>query len=216
MSSARFPGKMLAPLRGLPVIAHVISRVGMALPRERIVVVTSTEASDDPLALYVQDALGVAVFRGELDNVAGRFQACLKRFPCEWFVRICGDSPVLDPLLLAALLEYAENGAEVDLVTNVQRRTFPPGQSVEVVRSPRFLALNPDRLTADEKEHVTLHYYRHPESFRIHGFVSNNRDIADYRLVVDTLADLQHIEEILGGKPDQVNGYAGYLEHDAA
>lgn len=216
MSSARFPGKMLAPLRGLPVISHVITRVSMALPKERIVVVTSAEASDDPLALYVQEALGIAVFRGELDNVVGRFQACLRQFPCEWFVRICGDSPVLDPLLLASLLAYAENEGRADLVTNVQRRTFPPGQSVEVVRAHRFLALNPGRLETDEKEHVTLHYYRHPEAFRIQGFVSNNPDIKDYRLVVDTLADLLHIEEILREKPDQVNGYADYLEKDTA
>lgn len=214
MSSSRFPGKMLAPLRGLPVIAHVVARVGEAVSKDGIVVVTSDDATDDPLALYVQEMLGVAVFRGNLENVVRRFQDCLKVFPSEWFVRICGDSPVIDPALLASLLAHAERDGAAELVTNVRRRTFPPGQSVEVVRTASFLALNPDSLTADEREHLTLYFYRHPGQFIIRSFVATETDLAGRRLVVDTLDDLRHIEDVLAQQPDQMSGYANYLEKE--
>src|SRR5436190_24302869 len=91
MSSSRFPGKVLAPLHGQPLIRHVLERLAAVLPEQCIVVATSREASDDPLAAYLA-TLGVPVYRGELENVVGRFQRCLEAFPCEWLVRISADS----------------------------------------------------------------------------------------------------------------------------
>src|SRR5258707_10261246 len=102
MTSQRFPGKMLAPFRGLPLIRKVIERVSAGIMSDQIVVVTSSDSTDDPLALYVE-SLGVAVFRGPLQNVLRRFQLCLEHMPCDWFFRISGDSPFYDSRLLHAL-----------------------------------------------------------------------------------------------------------------
>ena len=55
---------------------------------------TSGEPADDPLAALMRE-LGVAVFRGPLENVFRRFQLCLEEYPCTWFFRICADSPLL-------------------------------------------------------------------------------------------------------------------------
>ena len=68
MSSARFPGKVLAPFRGRPILWHVVDRVARALPDVPRVIVTSTDASDDPIAAYAQ-AIDTACFRGPLDDV---------------------------------------------------------------------------------------------------------------------------------------------------
>jgi len=46
-------------------------------------------------------------------------------------------------------------------------------------------------------EHVTKYYYEHPDDFRIQNF-TNNRDLSNYRLVVDTPEDLIRIEKIIG------------------
>src|SRR6476646_7667507 len=99
MSSQRYPGKVLAPFRGEPMIWHVVRAVETALPRPDLLVVTSTHPTDDPLVHYLQ-AVGIQVFRGPLDNVLQRFLLCLQSHPCEWVLRINGDSPLLWPELL--------------------------------------------------------------------------------------------------------------------
>jgi spore coat polysaccharide biosynthesis protein SpsF (cytidylyltransferase family) len=196
MSSQRFPGKVLAPLAGRPLIAHVVERCGAAFGADRVIVATSTQSSDDVLARAVA-GLGCAVFRGELDNVLRRFQQCLKQYPCDWFVRISADSPLIDPGLIARIAE--QRAPELDLVTNVQERTFPPGQSVEVVRAERFAGIDSESLAADEREHVTLAYYRSPGQYRIRNVVSRDATLARRSMTVDTPEDLRRVETLMAG-----------------
>ena len=63
MSSTRLPGKVMADLVGAPMIARQIERVRRSALIGRIVLATSTDAGDDPLAACVK-ALGVGVHRG--------------------------------------------------------------------------------------------------------------------------------------------------------
>lgn len=194
MSSSRFPGKVLAPLAGKPIVAHVLDRVAEAVPKADIIVATSTHPSDDPLAGYVE-RLGFAVHRGPLDDVLARFQGCLNAHPCDGFFRVCADSPLLDPGILRGMLAHAGGGW--DIVTNVQRRTFPTGQSAELLGAATFRRLDPGACTAEQREHVTMVYYDHPERFRILNIESGRPELAAQRLVVDTLEDLRALEERL-------------------
>lgn len=194
MSSSRFPGKVLAPLAGRPVLWWVIERVSTAVERSRIVLATSSDNSDDPLAEYA-GSLGVAVFRGELDNVVARFQACLRAYPADWFVRICADSPLVDPELVRILATRLN--PTLDLVTNVQVRTFPRGQSVEFVRSRTFAALDPEALTPEEREHATLVFYRNPGKFRIENIVAKDPAWSTLSYTVDSIEDLRAVEKVL-------------------
>ncbi|MEZ5100173.1 MAG: hypothetical protein R3C15_10325 [Thermoleophilia bacterium] len=50
MSSARLPGKVLRELAGRPLLAHVLDRVRQVGNADVVVLATSTEASDDPVA----------------------------------------------------------------------------------------------------------------------------------------------------------------------
>lgn len=192
MSSARFPGKMLAPFRGLPLIAQVLERFRQFDLPSQVVVLTSRESTDDPLADFVANRCGVAVFRGELDNVVARFQAALDRYPCEWFVRVSGDSPLIEAPLVQAMMRFADAGH--DIVSNVVRRTFPPGQSVECVRSEAFCALDSSKLTPDQQEHVTKVFYDRPENWRLRSVISREPKWAATRMVVDHLDDLRALE----------------------
>jgi hypothetical protein len=92
MSSRRFPGKVLAPYRGWPVIRHVMAAVTEAFgDRVPLTVLTSVEPSDDPLVAYLEH-LGVDVFRGPLDDVFERFRQCLCGRPCAWMLRLNADT----------------------------------------------------------------------------------------------------------------------------
>ncbi len=69
-------------------------------------------------------------------------------------MRINGDSPLIDPALI-------DRGVRIfldkpcDLVTNILTRTFPKGQSVEVIKLSALHLANSLAKTAHEVEHVT-------------------------------------------------------------
>jgi spore coat polysaccharide biosynthesis protein SpsF len=194
MNSARFPGKVLAPLHGRPIILHTIERVKQVIPEQSITVVTSSEKSDDPVAFYVQ-RIGISIFRGPLDDVFGRFRLCLLEYPCEWILRLSADSPLLDVENLRRVLAFAENG-DIDLVTTTFPRSFPTGQNAELIRVDTFLKINPAELSAHDQEHVTPFYYRQPERFHIVNVASGDPRLADLSFAVDTLEDLRRLEKV--------------------
>jgi spore coat polysaccharide biosynthesis protein SpsF (cytidylyltransferase family) len=191
MSSRRFPGKVLAPLDGKPLLAHLVDRLKRVASADSIVLATSDHRSDDPLAAYVP-RLGISLFRGPLDNVFERFRLCLDRYPCDGFYRISADSPMLDVNLLSRLAE--KMAPDIDLVTNVFPRTFPKGHSVELLNSGRFARLDSVLLSAEEQEHLTKVYYNHPERFRIVNVSSGDPALAAMNYCVDTLEDLRRLE----------------------
>lgn len=200
---------MLSPLAGKPLIAHLLTRLEKSIAKERIILLTSEDVTDDPLALYVQTVLGFTVFRGPLENVALRFQAALNVYACDWFVRISGDSPCMDPELVLWMLEkISDDQTPIDLLTNVGRRTFPPGESVEIIRTRLYRDAVVSEWTSEDREHATTFFYRHPERFRIRNVHSTDPSHVSRRLVVDTLEDFRRMETVIKTQPELASGYA--------
>lgn len=196
-NSLRLPGKMLKPFGTTTVLGSVIHRVKESLSIDDIVVVTSTEESDDALCDVAQ-SLGVRVYRGSLENVASRFYDCLISESTEAFVRINGDSPLIDPELIDYGVElFHRSGA--DLATNVLRRTFPVGQSVEVVRSRTFMQSFP-LFSEKHVEHVTTFFYENPGLFTIATFESEE-NFSDVRLSIDFQHDYEVLSKLVRESP---------------
>jgi spore coat polysaccharide biosynthesis protein SpsF len=207
MSSIRFPGKVLAPFNGRPIIAHVVSRTAEVLPLSEITVATSTHESDDPLAGYVGD-LGVSVFRGPLEDVFERFRLCLEEHPCDWVFRVSADSPLFDPRLIPMMLAYADT-SDLDLVTNVFPRTFPKGRSLEMINADTFLSIDSRELSPEQQEHVTPVFYDNPERFRILNIESGDPSQAEVNLSVDTVADFRRLEAMASEAGNSVAAAVG-------
>jgi spore coat polysaccharide biosynthesis protein SpsF len=194
MSSRRFPGKVLVPLAGRPMIDHVLERCAAAFGKDSVVLATSEDPSDDALAARVRSQ-DYALFRGDLADLVRRFQDCLRAHPCEWFVRISGDSPLIDPGLVSRIT--ARRAPQYDLVTNVQTRTFPPGQSVEVVRAECFARIDSAALSAEEREHATQVFYRSPGVYRICSVLARAPGLERQSFTVDTAEDLRAVEALI-------------------
>ena len=214
MTSNRFPGKMLVNLDGRPLIDHVLSRVQDSCPSGQVVLLTSEDPTDDPLVEYVSNMFDITIFRGELNNVYNRYVAYLDSNWCDWFVRVSGDSPLLDPGLIRKMVLMVNE--KYDLVTNILNRTFPAGQSIEVVKSRPFVELPTKMLSEEDQEHVTKYFYRNPDSFKILSVVTDDLSIREARFVVDTPEDLLSIEDTLVRQPNVGKGYAelARLEND--
>jgi len=205
MSSRRFPGKVLAPFRGRPVIAHVLQAVTTALPSVPAVIVTSVEPSDDPLAAYLA-TLGIPVVRGPLDDVLGRFLLGLDRFPCDWVMRVSADSPLMDPRVLQSLERCARSSTSaLDLVTTIYPRSFPSGRNAELIRTEALRSIASADLTEDDREHVTPFFYRHPERFAIRNVSSGSPRLAETSLAIDTPDDLARLERLADAELQALN-----------
>lgn len=207
MTSVRLPGKALLPLGNNVLLGYVVNALAAARNVGTVVVVTSTEVADDPIVHWC-DTCSVPVWRGPLDDVAARMLDAAQDIGADAFIRISGDSPLLDPRIVeVAVKSFLEHS--YDVVTNVYPRTFPPGQSVEVVRvrTLRRLLNGPDA-TEFDREHVTPILYRHADALRI-GHLSIEQVGGDVdglppypSLTVDTPGDVQRVQaalELLNG-----------------
>jgi spore coat polysaccharide biosynthesis protein SpsF len=191
MSSRRFPGKVLAPFRGKPLIEHVVAAVRSALPEVPCLVVTSVHPTDAPLAAYLA-SIGVPSFRGPLDDVFGRFRAALAEHPCEQVYRFCADSPLLSGASIRAVAGHAAE--PWDLVTTIFPRTFARGHNAELIRTATLAAIDPAGLSPEEREHPTQTFYRHPDRYRILNVESGDPSLAETSYCVDTVEDLMRLE----------------------
>ncbi len=194
LNSSRFPGKVLHKVKGKPLLQYLLESLAQCSRLDKVIVATSLEPSDEPVALFCHD-LGIACFRGPLDDVARRFLEAAQFNGLDAFVRINGDSPLLDYRLVDKAVSLYLNGKS-DVVTNVLRRTYPKGQSVEIIRLNAFKMIYP-RLRSDaEREHVTSFFYNHSEEFAIHHFESG-KQYGTIQLSVDTPEDMTHFEQII-------------------
>lgn len=205
MSSRRLPGKALRTIRGRVLLGHVVDRVRRCRTIDGLWIATSTAPDDDAIAEFARME-AVDLYRGALDDVASRLLNAALAGQADALVRINADSPLIDPGIVDQAVEtYRTRQAE--LVSNVVRRTFPKGQSVEVIAVPALRRAVEAMTTANEREHVTPWFYANPTRVRIVGFESSEPR-PQMQLSVDTLEDLQRVEAILArlGEPAAGHG----------
>ncbi len=188
MASTRLPGKVLLPVAGRPVLQFLLERVARSTGLDEAIIATSVERDDDAIASFCRTRR-VPCVRGPLENVAARFQMAAESHGLDAFIRLCADSPLLDPALVSrAVGEF--RAREVDLVTNVFPRTFPPGQSVEVVGTRVFAEAVDTMDRPEHREHVTAFFYDNAARHRIWN-IASGRDYGDLSFAVNTMADLE-------------------------
>lgn len=205
MSSSRLPGKVLADVMGHPMIWRQIERLERSRRIDKLVLATSTEPSDDPLANVCSD-MGLAVVRGSLTDVMSRFGDALDAYPeATTLVRLTADCPLTDWRVLDAMIDTHLAGG-FDYTNNTSpERTFPHGLDVEAMKARAFktaLGLADDPY---EREHVTPFLYRRPEWFTL-GSLTRTPSLAHLRWTVDYPEDLDFVRHVYGalyaGNPD--------------
>ena len=189
MTSKRVPGKMLAPVCSVPLISKVVDSVLQAgFKSDRLLVVTSDQKSDDPLALYV-GSLGISVFRGALGNVINRFVEAEKQYPCDWIIRVTGDSPFLSSQLLK-YFEQELKGSDVCFITTTYRRTLPKGMNLEAF-SAKLLhdTLATKSTNAYDNEQLTSFWHRNIPDGGLTSVELSSDDYSRETVAIDTFAD---------------------------
>jgi len=164
MSSVRLPGKALKPLAGKPMIWHIYQRALKCKLVNKVIIATSTEKSDDPLAVFCERN-NLNVFRGDLNNVLSRFLEILEKDPHPYFVRITGDCPLICPTFIdqQIMALYKFDG---DVIWLERSCSSLEGQGVQSSRSLSYI--NKNSMDSEDLEHVGSKYLaENPGEFKI-------------------------------------------------
>lgn len=196
MSSSRFPGKVLMPLLGVPSIVFMVERVRRAALLDDVVVATSVEASDDPLADALAGA-GIACFRGSLHDVLDRFVGAARSARADRVVRLTGDCPLMDFDLIDRALGLLADES-LDYVSNVDPPTYPDGLDVEAFTLAALARAHAEATAAADREHVTPFIRNRKDLFRATCWQGVG-DLSALRWTVDHPDDLEHVRSLLAG-----------------
>lgn len=192
MGSTRFPDKVMREINGRPMIELLLERLSKARMIDQIVLATSEDARNDPLARHVEQ-LGYIVSRGSEDDVLDRYYQAANPLRPDVVVRITGDCPLIDPVLVDAVIQrYLDE--KVDYLSNTSPPTFPDGLDTEVFTFASLEQAANEATEQPDREHVTP-YIRNSGHFRTGGF-SHHQDLSAERWTVDEPEDFEVIQKV--------------------
>jgi|TARA_B100001142_G_scaffold278509_1_gene288614 spore coat polysaccharide biosynthesis protein SpsF len=194
LNSSRLKRKALLKIQNLTLIEHLFSQLSYSTQIDKKIIATTTESIDNDIEKLANN-IGIECFRGNSLNVLDRYYNCAKSFDIDTIVRISGDAPLIDPVIVDKTIEYYKKN-NFDYVSNFFRRTFPIGTEIEIFS---FKTLEKCWKTAQqsyEKEHVTPFIYEHPELFNI-GFIEHSENLSNLHWTVDRIEDFNFVEIIL-------------------
>lgn len=197
--SSRLPDKVSLDLLGQPLLVRQVERVQRARLVGRVAVITTDEASDDPLADLCQQH-GMEVFRGSaLDLLDRHYQAARHFGETGGVVKIPSDCPLIDPAIIDEVLGfYEDTQGQYDFVSNLHPATYPDGNDVEVMP---FVALETAWREARrplEREHTTPFFWENPGRFRLANVAwETGLDYSmSHRFTIDYPADYEFIKAV--------------------
>ncbi len=203
MDSTRLPGKVMKEIVGKPLLQHLLERLKRSRIINQVVVATSEEDTDLPIADFCQK-YEIDCFRGSKDDVLDRYYQTAKRHRADVIVRITGDCPLIDPVVVDETIQYYLDN-NFDYVSNANPPTFPDGLDTEVFN---FLVLEGTWKGADkeyQREHVTPFIVENDNYSK--GNLRNNIDISHMRWCVDREEDLELIKKIFNFLSDKGNNF---------
>ncbi len=187
--SSRLPGKVLMPILGQPMLARMIERISRARTLDAVVVACPNGPEDDAVEALAYE-VGVLCFRGSEDDVLARVVGAAQANRADVIVEVTGDCPLHEPALIDKVVsDYLLGGA--DFVSNILPYTTPRGTDVRVFSAESLADIAERSSDPADREHVSLHYWEHPELYRIRNVVTDlPPEVKDLRLTVDTADDL--------------------------
>ena len=192
LSSKRFKKKALHLIKNKELILHVVEAVKKSKNISEIIITTSNLRSDDKL-VYLLKKYKIKIYRGSLNNVALRMLKAAQKYKIRHFIRISGDSPLIDYKIIDYAIESFKNHKNSDLVTNIFPRKYPSGQSVEIIKT-KTSEKNIKNFSLIEKEHVTKYFYSNYKKFKIANFKKNFNHYKNLpKLSIDYKSDLKKI-----------------------
>jgi spore coat polysaccharide biosynthesis protein SpsF len=193
VGSTRFPNKIFSKIGGKSVLENVVRRIKKSKKIKRVVIATSKKREDKKIVNFCKKNK-ILYYTGSEKRVALRLLKAAQQLKTKSFVRICADSPFINAKLVDKVIKNYENN-NVDISTNIFPRTFPKGQSVEVIRVST-LKKNITKFLKQDMEHVTTYFYKNSKKFKIFN-LKLKKNLSKLNLCIDTTKDLNFLKKNL-------------------
>ena len=170
-----------------PVLQWVVDRARRIPGTDDVVVATSRERQDDPIASFC-DRREIPVFRGSENDVLDRVFAAARGHQSDAIVRVTADCPLLDPEQSGRVVAAFRHARDASYASNVLPRMVPNGLDTEVISMAALAAAWEEATDPADREHVTSFVNRRPKRFRPVA-VEGPPIAPERRLTLDTLSD---------------------------
>lgn len=188
VGSTRLPNKVFAEIEGKPLLWHVVNRLKKSKYLDSIIIATTLNVKDDKIEKWAE-VNDVKCYRGSEENVLKRYYDAAKYFNSKTIVRITADDPFKDYQIMDEVIELF-NKEKADLACNNYPPTFPEGIDIEVFGFEAIKKAIINSNTDIEKEHVTQHFYKNTNIFKI-SVLSYKSNLSHLRWTIDEDIDLE-------------------------
>ncbi len=141
--SKRFPGKVIHPILGKPLILWVVEGASRSIHAGKVIVATD----DEEIARIIRDA-GYTAEMTRDDHLSGtdRVWEVAAKLDADWIVNLQGDEPLVTGYVIDSLADIAQDGSDIEIATLV--RTLDPAN-----------ANNPNRVKVVIDRHENALYF---------------------------------------------------------
>lgn len=196
MSSTRLPGKALADIAGQPALGHVFARAKKSKKADLIILATTTKEEDQAL-IKLAKKYGIKTFAGSENDVLDRYYQAAKKFKVKTIVRLTGDCPLLDPLLIDKALDiFLKAQGKLDFVAFDP--SYPDGLDFDIFSFKALARAWQEAKLPSEREHVAPFIYKNPNPklFKVKTIKPHRPSLNHLRWTLDESADLVLIRKI--------------------
>ena len=210
INSKRLPKKVMRKIFNRSILERVIKRIKKSKEVKKIIVATSNSIQDDLIAKFCKKKK-ISFYRSNLNNVYLRYYKLINAEKIDNFIRITADSPLIDPKIIDKYIKIFKKN-KFDIVTNTLKRSYPKGQSVEVINSKIILrSLKAVSNNKNDQEHITSYFYRNKDRFKIKN-ISLKKNLSHFNFSIDTPKDYDFIKKIIKQSKDRFIGLSSILK----
>jgi len=204
LKSQRLPEKAILPIKGRPMICHMIERLKLTQSIDEIILCTTLLAEDDRLEQLAEQE-NVACFRGHPEDVLVRLRDAACKHELDVVLNCGGDNPFVDPVYLRRLGNLLiENDLDYACTLGLPIGTY--GWAISSAAMEKACGIK-DKIDTE----AWTGYFTDTGLFRWESLLADPDDFwPDLRLTVDTPEDFQLITAIFDElyTPGQV--FSGY------
>jgi len=199
LGSSRLPAKILKSLCDKTVMEHVIERLNRCQLIDNIIIATTTNTKDDPIADYCNDS-NILYYRGSEDNVLNRYYQAALISNTDIIVRVTSDCPLIDAKYIDLMIKtfFKENLKYLGPKYFGDHK-FPDGFNGEVFTFEVLKEAN-ENANKFELEHVSTYIIKKYKTiefeYPIHYGKFKNINFNKLHLSLDTENDYKVLENI--------------------
>ncbi len=190
--SIRLPNKVMKLINGIPMIEILLKRLNNSKKLNQIILATSKDVRNKNLIDHVQN-LGFTCVQGSELDVLDRYLQAAKKSKADAIVRITGDCPMVDPVLVDECIHNFKDSS-VDYYSNTIFPTFPDGLDIEVFKFSALEKAANESTKPSHREHVTSYIKENVFFKKINHL--NNKNLSNFRWTVDDPEDFEVISNV--------------------